>query len=481
MKASKRNPELKVEQTKEKLRGERAKNRKLRQRIKELEGSRDELWSKVKRLRQQIKAHKGQNRRWKGVAHRRESIGCHKYDVGIVSLCLSLYASAGCSYRAVRQVLLCIQLELGLVGMGLPSKSSIENWVHKLGYHYYLQSGQDLRDPYAIIIDESMVVGQERMLVALGVMAQKQNSQALSLEDVRVLGFAVRASWKWGDVKSFVQEVQAKMGTKASYVVCDGGVNLCKGMKESDLTRICDIGHEVCKLTEQTYLHDERYEPWSKAVIKVRFQVFMKETAYLLPPKQRTVARFTNLCHVTDWALNMLKALPQLNDQEKQTYGWMREHQTFVEELASVFAMNQSILQLIKNDGLSMATIEACIKICNKAPGSVPWTIRNKIIAYLQGEKAKLPHQKACWHASSDVLESLFGKYKARAASNPLNGVTARVLTLALMTFGNDTIEQLRTQVKPALEGISLANIEQWKSKHLSENQIVRRKRKFKN
>ena len=215
-------------------------------------------------------------------------------------------------------------MELGIRLEDIPSKSSVNNWVQKAGHYLYTQeiSQDGAWADYCITLDESMVFGQERMLLALAAPAQKEGQKALSFDSVRVLGFAVRASWKWPEVKAFLEEIQEKMGKKALYVVCDGGGNLTKGVFESGLTRVCDVGHEICKLMEQTYKDDERYQTWVKAVAKVRFQVFMKGTGYLLPPKQRTVARFTNLSHVVKWSQRMLKQMPNLSLEEQQTYGW---------------------------------------------------------------------------------------------------------------------------------------------------------------
>lgn len=481
MEKSERQSEVKVGYFKRKLQEKQSDNRHLRQKIKELTHSRNHQRAKVKYLRGELSK---AGAKWKvqpgGLLRPAQEIKGHKYDLGLVSLCVSLYAFAGCSLRSVSRVLVYLHLEYGIALGGVPSKSSIENWVQKVGLYQYMQVGSDLWEEYCIILDESMVIGQQRMLLALGACAQKQGEESLGLEEVKVLGFAVKASWKWEDVRNFLEGVQEKVGKRASYVVCDGGCNLKKGVQESGLLRICDVGHEMCKWTEQTYKEDERFKAWIKEVTKVRFQVFMTPRAYLMPPKQRTVARFTNLSYVVEWAANMVRVLPNLSQVEKQAFGYLQSHEALISELAEVFHRNEAILKILKKEGLSAQSIDKSILICQKQPSKVPLCLSDKIVGYLQQEKAKLPNDKIVWQASSDAIESLFGKYKYKAASNALNGVTPLVLSLCVYTDTNNDQQPLQHKVKQALETISMLNLVTWKKENLVDNQLVRRRKLFK-
>lgn len=477
---SKRQSEVKIKQLKCALQSKRAEIRQLRQKIKELKVSRDHQRAKVKIMRAELKKAAPVCRRGFSIPLNREISG-HKYDLRVVSLCVCLYAYAGCSFRSVSRILLYLQLEYGIAFSALPSKSSIENWVQKVGLYKYSHVGVDFWEDYCIILDESMVIGQQRMLVALGACANKEGDCSLKFDEIKVLSIAVQASWKWQEVQDFLQKVQEKVGKPARYVICDGGCNLKKGVEEAQLIRICDVGHEFCKLTEQTYKEDRRYQEWIKEVTKVRFQVFMKPYAYLMPPKQRTVARFTNLSFVVEWGLNMLRVLPSMSEKEQEAFGWLKSHATIIAEFGAVFEMNESVLKILKNEGISVKNIESCILICQKYAPKVPNSLIEKIVKYLNDEKLKLPDRSRVWNASSDVLESLFGKYKYQAPANPLNGVTPLVLALCVFTDKKEDQQTLHHQVKEALESISMAKLKTWKEKNLVENQLVRRRNVFQN
>ena len=130
-----------------------------------------------------------------------EGIEDHQYSRHIVSLCVSLFALSGCSLRGVIRVLMCLQLELGLKIEDIPSKSSVQNWIKKLGFYEYTRYGQSTYEGgYGLIIDECMVIGQQRMVVALGLPSVKTEQEATKLGDVRVLYIAVKSSWDYKDL-----------------------------------------------------------------------------------------------------------------------------------------------------------------------------------------------------------------------------------------------------------------------------------------
>jgi hypothetical protein len=457
--------------------------RKLRHRNRDLTNSRAS-WKAKYQASQEIVA--GLSERRQPPAQTRHevvapSIEGHKYDLTMVSICLSLYFFAGCSLRGVKRVLLCLQLNYGYFPGELPSKSSIDNWIQKVGYDDYKHIGIDeYVGDYSIVIDESMVVGQQRMMVVLGLPSAKTSDKASDLATVRVLYLAVRASWKAPDVVKFLKDVIKKMGKPPLYVISDGGNNLKKGIKDSGLVRLCDVGHEIAKFVEQTYKHQEVFKAFSTAVAGVKFREVMKDTAYLLPPKQRAIARFMNLTHTVDWAKKMLVALPKLTPIEQQTFAFLKDYQSLINDLSNVFEIVHQILKIIKNKGISYENIEKCLFLMKEYTLKIPNILTTKITKYFKDEKEKLTDKAAIWHASSDVIESLFGKFKQRSSTNKLNGVTPLVLSLGLYGQFQDQNAPINDKIKDALQDVSMADLNTWKQKYLIQNQVVRRNKTFK-
>ena len=154
-------------------------------------------------------------------------------------------------------------------------------------------------------------------------------------------------------------------------------------------------------------------------------------------------------------------------------------------------------MKLLKNEGMSFENIDKCIEICKKMSIKTPQRITEKtadknracrlekltqkVSQYLNKERIKIPDALTIWHASSDVIESLFGKYKSCKADNPLYGVTPLVLSLCVHTHWDEDNKVRKQDIQNALKSVSMANLGLWKSKYLIENQVVRRKKRSKN
>ena len=456
--------------------------RRARQRNKEIDESRNFWKGKLKALQAVKVLGVCKNTKIRHELTLSEGIADHKYSRRIVSLCISLYALSGCSLRGVIRVLTCLQLELGLKIEDIPSKSSVQNWIQKVGFYEYTHYGESTYEgSYALIIDECMVIGQQRMVVALGLPSVKSEEEATKLGDVRVLYIAVQPSWNYKEVSQLIQKVAEKMGRSPEYVISDGAGNLKKGIKETNLIRLCDIGHEIGKFLEQTYSKNEVYHAFTKAAALVKYKEVMKDTSYLLPPKQRAIARFMNMSGTVSWAHKLLKAFKNLNPAEQQIFEWLKSYENLIIELENTFNLAHLIMKIIKNKGLSYKNIAECVDLTNQCRGKVPASIITKILTYFEVEKEKLPNSETIWHASSDVIESLFGKYKTTAASNKLNGVTPHVLSLCVLTHFEGQKELIYETVREALQGVSLSDLHEWKHNYLIDNQIVRRRKVLNN
>jgi hypothetical protein len=87
--------------------------------------------------------------------------------------------------------------------------------------------------------------------------------------------------------------------------------------------------------------------------------------------------------------------------------------------------------------------------------------------------------EKTVWHASSDIIESIFGFYKFRKSKNQLNGITPYVLVLPLLTKMGEGYKPSPVDFKSSLENVFMKDLETWKNDNLTENLAVKRARKL--
>lgn len=339
-------------------------------------------------------------------------------------------------------------------------------------------------EDYGIIVDECMVVGQERMLAALSIPAEKVGSEVLRLQDVEVLHLQVKSSWDGDAIKAYIATLTEKMGKPPAYVISDGNCNLGSGFKKGEVKRVADVGHQLALFMEQLYKEVPEFICFNKDMAQCRFKEVMKPTAYLLPPKQRVIARFMNLSVVVSWAEKMLGIHAYLAEGEMQAYEFVKRHSPMIRELSSAFAIINKLLEVLKKKGLSYHTIASCIKSCSTCKNKITGRLKlllNKIKVYLRDEKTKLPDKQTVWHNSSDIIESLFGFYKIRKACNTLHGVTPYVLVLPLLTKTDTEDSNINLNFRKAIQGVYMKDLKQWNKDHLIENQVVRRGAAFKN
>lgn len=82
----------------------------------------------------------------------------------------------------------------GILGE-VPYYNTIDNWVKKCGLDVYNNAGTTISNkPYAEIVDESMMVGSNKLLLTLGVPADHMG-RPLKHEDVSVLDMCVDKSF----------------------------------------------------------------------------------------------------------------------------------------------------------------------------------------------------------------------------------------------------------------------------------------------
>jgi predicted transcriptional regulator len=85
---------------------------------------------------------------------------------------------------------------------------------------------------YAQIVDESMMLGSEKMLLSLGVEAEKVDNNALQHNDVKVLNISVANKWNSETVKEHLEETEKKVGHRPLYSISDNDSKLIKAFRE---------------------------------------------------------------------------------------------------------------------------------------------------------------------------------------------------------------------------------------------------------
>jgi hypothetical protein len=469
---------LELQSEKEKHQLEKAKNKILGTRLKSMEEKLYHSKQKHVLLKKELK----QKLNLVGILTQ-QSIERHKYTDFAVRLCVEIYLRCHCGFRKASELFGFLNEYLGWGFDDIPCANSIENWVKKSGYAVYhspekSETGEP--KPYAEIIDESMMLGSEKMVLTLGVDAEKKTEKALNMRDVSVLNISVASGWNSESIKEVLEETEKKMGQAPSYVVSDNDNKLSKAIKEKTYIHIRDIGHTMALLIEQVYKEAEDFKEYTRYLSAVKVREVMRVTSYLLPPCQRTIARFMNLSGIIKWNQRMRKVYRSLTKQEKETFAFTRTYSKVVKELDCIFGFVNESLKLIKTKGLSTENINLCLENMNKQlhnKGTRIEQVCQSISRYLHEELGKLTDEKTVWHASSDIIESVFGTYKFKQSKNQLNGITPYVLVLPLLTKMGEGYKPASVDFKASLESVFMKDLKTWKDENLTENLAGKRRK----
>lgn len=112
-----------------------------------------------------------------------------------------------------------------LLGDEIPSHQTIENWVELCGLSINNHACSEIKGDYAIICDESITIGSQKLLLFLGVLAKHLN-RPLRHSDVQPLGIYVSSYWKAEDIAMKLKQIIEKIGYDPEYVLSDEGHNL---------------------------------------------------------------------------------------------------------------------------------------------------------------------------------------------------------------------------------------------------------------
>lgn len=342
----------------------------------------------------------------------------------------------------------------------------------------YNNSGTTMREGnYAVIVDESMMIGEEKLLFTVGIPALHKK-RPLRSDDAQILDISVDKSWNGEGVKKRLETVAEKVGNSPSYVISDNASIMKKGIKKAKMKHQRDISHSLGMLLERAYKEETDFKNYTRLMSQAKAKYNMTKFAYLLPPTQRTVARFINLSNWVQWASKMLMNCHLLNNEEKNVFSFIPTNASLIQELKEVLGCIEKIEYICKQNGLSKKSVCECQRIVRLSllnGNGRMIRLGEEINTFLKQESELLTKELPVHNNSSDIIESLFGKYKERKSPNKLYGVTSQVLVIPLYTkLVNPEIAN-NYNFKKALEEVRMKNLKDWGCKNLTSNLVTKR------
>ncbi|MCC5653480.1 hypothetical protein LC609_27540 [Nostoc sp. XA013] len=416
----------------------------------------------------------------------------HHYSVEIIQIAVQQVIKCGSSLRGVEKT---FELYVDFCEQGTPSFSSIRKWLGRIGL-YELNREKKYRSDWIFIVDLTVELGTEKALVVLGVSQQLLEEQVFPLkrglghQDVELLALEIMYSTKGEYIEQKLSELTKKVGRPVQ-IIADHGSDIQRGIKlyqqqYPEVIYTYDVTHAMALLLKHELVADEKYQSFTQQCIRCRQQLQQTELSFLSPPSQRSQCRYFNIERLIDWATKILESpvdtivelLPNiessvLHQKLKDKLGWLINYQKSLSIWKLMVKMTRTVETQLKNCGLNEQS-SSFLNLQQLSMGTNSLVnFQLKITEYLTIESSQIqPGQTIL--ATSDVIESLFGKYKQFSARCPLKQIGQMILSISL-----STMKLTGSVVKLALETVRYLDLEAWSLEVFGRSMLSKRKTVF--
>jgi hypothetical protein len=404
-----------------------------------------------------------------GSEFRGEIVRQHQYSVPQVLVVISLVVSAATSLRGAGRALGVLQECSGLVPAS-PSWSSTRLWLLRVGY-YKLTRAKEQAEDWVWIVDHVVQMGQERCLLIVGIRLSALPAEGGYLTHADLEPIAIcPVTQSNGEIVYQQLEAARKQTGVPREILSDQGSDLHKGIRQfcqahPETCSVYDITHKVAAVLKRELGAEPAWQEFSTLAARTIPRVQQTALAALAPPRQRRKARYMNVGDLVAWGGRMLQYLDTDGSQRQgwdwqrveQAVGWVRQYRQELEQWGQLVEVGTIVEQFVKTHGVS-ATSAQQLPQRLAAAGTLPRTqsLGAEFLQFVtaEGAKAKAGERLV---GSSEVIESIFGKWKRLEGEHPRSGLTGLVLALGAIV-SHTTADVIRE----ALESVPTKTVLTW-------------------
>ena len=401
-------------------------------------------------------------------------------------ICVLIALQASVSFRSVPRILQVLAKGGCYPTTWVPHFTSVINWVLRVGLSC-LQSVTSLSEPWIAIIDHSIDIGIKKVLVILRVPVSrlKEKDQAIDLSDCECIG--VHVSEKT-DHETVAQQLLTTFGCAGTptAIIKDQAPNLSKGVSQwrkiagvKKVTVVDDIGHVLANALKAEFGKTRIFVAFLDRVRKGSARLRQTSWAFVLPPKIRTKGRFQSISKLSQWAEKILSIMQQPGrarenshlEALRKAFPDFCQFKTFIERFAKATRVANKISMILKNKGLNQQTYRECQQLALELPPRSK--VRMRALRWLRSHLAKHCHlsmKQLPLLVSSDIIESLFGRFKHIIERSPISDINRMALAIPALCGNID-----QALVVKALKETRHADISKWETENISHT--LRKKR----
>jgi hypothetical protein len=383
-----------------------------------------------------------------------------------------LVVQAGVALRAVPRVF-GIFFGVPEAATILPAATSVRWWLQRLGL-FSLRESLEVADDWAYLIDHSVQIGTVKVCVILGMQLRNVPfpARALRHDDVQLLA-VIPTECSTGEIVKAQLEQTAKRTGSPRQIVSDHGSDVKKGsqlfaQQHPRTTITYDAAHHGAIVLQRRFQADPRWSQFIAQLGRVKARIQQTSDAFLLAPSLRPKARYMNLASLLRWARKILILLDRrpsggkASARAESRYGWLREFRVALEQWSRWEATVRRSVEFVRTRGLSLGCeLEHSACLLTLPPDERDEVLAAELNEFVRGQsQSAQPGEHLL--GSTEVLESVFGKWKTLEHQESLSGITSLILSL-----GSLVGQWPLARMKAALEATPVKQVLNWCHEHL--------------
>lgn len=357
------------------------------------------------------------------------------------------------------------------INLRIPSWYTGRLWILRLGL-YKLAREKEKADDWIWIVDHTVQWGKEKCLAILGIRQSElpKSDTILRLEDVEPIALIPVTKSNGKVVYKQLEDTISKTGVPRE-IISDHGTDVKSGIEKFcaahlETCFIYDIKHKAATILKRELGADKRWDEFAKLAAKSRKKLQQTELAAFAPPNQRTKARYMNVAELVKWAMDKIFLLNQKKIDIKFEYdparlkeklGWLLSYEKQLGQWQDLIQIVEGAVDFLKFQGvyrdceidlMELPTFEAKTKQAKK--------VREDLLDFISQEAKKAKGNERLL-GSSEIIESVFGKYKQLEHDQSKSGFTGYLLSIAASV--SKTTEDV---IRKALETVRTKKVHEW-------------------
>ena len=370
----------------------------------------------------------------------------------------------------------------------VPSPTSVRSWLLLIGL-YRLQRRLETADDWVWIVDHTVQIGELKCMIVVGFRLsawQQQEDRTLTYRDVELIGlWPVRTST--GEIVDGQLESAIGRTGLPRLIISDDGRDLHRGLalfqeRHAEVVWNYDIKHKTASLLKRELESHPLWTAFATRANQMKRQVYQTELAFCNPPQQRGKARYMNVDTLVSWGAKVLKWLDEPrstgreldSDRIEEKLGWLRDYREPLRRWGQAMQVIETVETFVRREGHHA---ESAAQLRRQLPrldaDSLADRLRQKLLEFMQ-EQASHVSDAERLPGSSEVLESIIGKYKTLQGEQGQFGATSMLLAIGAFV-GNLTVDCIHA----ALQTINGGALKTWEQTNLGSTIQSQRKQAF--